>query len=149
MSRRSLYYARYLPRQVHLALARYHELGRFSEDKQQADGSFDHMAALFHLKCAADCGLVEGMTTLAHMYYDMPHDLLAEVSPPEKDELQRRTIGFCYMEQAAHAGDRSSMVFVARALDTGMNLDAPGKERSAKEALGWCVVMANAVVSYR
>lgn len=32
--------------------------------------------------------------------------------------------GFKYLLQAAEAGDRSSMITVARALDTGINLPA-------------------------
>ncbi len=39
---------------VHLDLARYHELCRFTED-----GTYDKGAALFHLRCAADCGVIQ------------------------------------------------------------------------------------------
>ena len=39
---------------VHLDLARYHELCRFTED-----GTYDKEAALFHLCCAADCGVIQ------------------------------------------------------------------------------------------
>lgn len=37
--------------------------------------------------------------------------------------------GFKYLLQAAEAGDRSSMIIVARAFDTGVNLSA---DRSVK-----------------
>ena len=60
---------------VHLDLAKYHEICRFVDD-----GCYDKAAALFHLRCAADCGVIQAITTLAKMYCGMPHDdLLAEV----------------------------------------------------------------------
>ena len=60
---------------VHLDLAKYHEICRFVDD-----GAYDKAAALFHLKCAAECGVIIAITTLAKMYCGMPHDdLLAEV----------------------------------------------------------------------
>ena len=49
--------------QVHLALAKYHEVCRFS-----TDGTYDKEAALFHLKAAADCGIVSAIVSLGRMY---------------------------------------------------------------------------------
>ena len=49
--------------QVHLSLAKYHEVCRFS-----TDGTYDREAALFHLKAAADCGIVVAIVALARMY---------------------------------------------------------------------------------
>ncbi len=67
----------------------------------------------------------------------MPHDLLEEVEPAAEDasdEDGMRAIGFRYMLRAATAGDRGSMVFVARAFDTGCNLPDQ-KQRSRREAM--------------
>ena len=116
---------------VHLELARYHEVCRFTDD-----GTYDVDAAMFHLKCSAQCGIVNAIVNLARMYCGLPHDILSEVEPPEKSQVVRAKVGFKYMEEAAQAGDRPSMVFVARAYDTGMNLDDPAN-KSAKLALDW------------
>lgn len=42
--------------------------------------------------------------------------------------------GFKYLLQAAEAGDRSSMITVARAFDSGINLSV---DRSASAAQSW------------
>jgi hypothetical protein len=39
--------------QVHLQLAKYHEACRFTDD-----GTYDKMAAFFHLKSSAECSIV-------------------------------------------------------------------------------------------
>lgn len=111
-------------------MAKYHEICRFTDD-----GTYDHDAALFHLKCAADCGIIAAKTSLAKMYYGMPHDILAELDPPEP-EAERKNLGYKYMLSAAQSGDRSSMVFIARAFDSGLNLDS-NLEKSAKVAMEW------------
>ena len=41
------------------------------------------------------------------------------------------------MERAAHAGERSAMVYMARAYDTGLNLANPEADRSISRALFW------------
>ena len=41
------------------------------------------------------------------------------------------------MERAAHAGERSAMVYMARAYDTGFNLANPEADRSISRALFW------------
>ncbi len=74
---------------------------------------------------------------MASIYLGMGHDLLAEVeAPQDMSEEGKKAIGFRYMLKAATAGDRDSMVFVARAFDTGCNLDDDTK-KSAVEALKW------------
>ena len=49
---------------VHLELAKYHEFGRFSN----GDDFYDREAALFHLKAAAECGIVVAIVALARIY---------------------------------------------------------------------------------
>ena len=67
---------------VHLDLAKYHEIGRFcDEDKDKSD--YDRDAALFHLKCAASCGIIAAKVALAKMFYGMPHDILADLDAPD------------------------------------------------------------------
>ena len=57
-----------------------------------------------------------------------------QVEPSETGEKERLILGFRYMEQAASAGDRSSMVYVARAFDSGLNLP-DGCVRSPRKAV--------------
>lgn len=113
--------------QVHLYLAKYHELCRFTED-----GTYDKEAALFHLRAAADCGIITAIVSLARMYCGMPHDILSEVSideePLTKAEKEKR--GLEYMEMAAEANDRAAMVFVARSYDLGTNGTGQDQNRS-------------------
>ena len=73
---------------------------------------------------------------MAKMYIGINHDILQDVSVPEKDEKEKLTLGFHYMEEAANSGHRDSMVFVAQAFDTGLNLDDPNR-KSAKIAIDW------------
>ena len=51
--------------QIHLQLAKYHEVCRFSMSN---DGKYDREAALFHLQAAAECGIVVAIVSLAKMY---------------------------------------------------------------------------------
>ena len=44
-------------------------------------------------------------------------------------------VGLDYMERAANAGDRASMVYLANAYDTGQNLVDPTNDRSISKAL--------------
>ena len=61
-------------KQVHLELAKYHEICRFTDD-----GTYDKSTALFHLTAAADCGVVDAIVNVAKIYCGLPHDILAEV----------------------------------------------------------------------
>ena len=59
---------------------------------------------------------------------------LSQVEPPEENEKDRASKGFHYLEKAATAGERSSLVYVARAFDTGLNLPE-GVARNPRKAL--------------
>lgn len=115
---------------VHLAMVRYHEAGRFCGK----DEAWDRASALFHLQHAADLGELEAIVGLGLMCWQLPHRILPDVSLQETDENQTR--GFNYLLRAADAGDRQSMILVARAFDTGQNL-SPGRSRDWPEALHW------------
>ncbi|XP_049645466.1 eukaryotic elongation factor 2 kinase [Suncus etruscus] len=115
---------------VHLALVRYHEAGRFC----QKDEEWDREAAIFHLQQAADLGELEAIVGLGLMCAQLPHHLLADVSLQETDE--NKTKGFNYLLKSAEAGDRQSMILVARAFDTGQNL-GPDRSQDWRESLHW------------
>ncbi|XP_036597356.1 eukaryotic elongation factor 2 kinase [Trichosurus vulpecula] len=115
---------------VHLAMVRYHEGGRFCEKDQP----WDQESAVFHLEHAADLGELEAIVGLGLMYSQLPHHILSDVSLMESEE--NRTKGFDYLLKAAEAGDRHSMILVARAYDTGLNLSSD-RTQNWKEALHW------------
>ncbi|KAK2509391.1 hypothetical protein MC885_005363, partial [Smutsia gigantea] len=115
---------------VHLAMVRYHEGGRFCEK----DEDWDRESAVFHLEHAADLGELEAIVGLGLMYSQLPHHILADVSL--QDTEANKTKGFDYLLKAAEAGDRQSMILVARAFDTGQNL-SPDRSRNWPEALHW------------
>ncbi|XP_078237354.1 eukaryotic elongation factor 2 kinase isoform X4 [Pogona vitticeps] len=115
---------------VHLAMVRYHEAGRFCEKDQE----WDEESAIFHLEHAADCGELEAIVGLGLMYSQLPHHILSEMTL--KDNKENKIKGFNYLLRAAEAGDRPSMIIVARAYDTGLNL-APDRGRDWKQALYW------------
>ncbi|XP_075851284.1 eukaryotic elongation factor 2 kinase isoform X3 [Microcebus murinus] len=115
---------------VHLAMVRYHEGGRFCEK----DEEWDRESAVFHLEHAADLGELEAIVGLGLIYSQLPHHILADVSVKETEE--NKTKGFDYLLKAAEAGDRQSMILVARAFDTGQNL-SPDRCQDWVEALHW------------
>ncbi|OXB54334.1 hypothetical protein ASZ78_015514 [Callipepla squamata] len=115
---------------VHLAMVRYHEAGRFCEK----DKEWDRESALFHLEHAADCGELEAIVGLGLMCSQLPHHILSEVTL--EDTKENRKKGFDYLLRAAEAGDRPSMILVARAYDTGVNLGSD-RVQDWKEALYW------------
>ncbi|XP_006753707.1 PREDICTED: eukaryotic elongation factor 2 kinase [Myotis davidii] len=115
---------------VHLAMVRYHEGGRFCEK----DEDWDRESAIFHLEHAADLGELEAIVGLGLLYSQLPHHILADVALKETEE--NKTKGFDYLLKAAGAGDRQSMILVARAFDTGQNL-SPDRSRDWPEALHW------------
>ncbi|KFV02851.1 Eukaryotic elongation factor 2 kinase [Tauraco erythrolophus] len=115
---------------VHLAMVRYHEAGRFCEK----DKEWDQESALFHLEHAADCGELEAIVGLGLMCSQLPHHILSEVTL--EDTKENRNKGFDYLLRAAEAGDRPSMILVARAYDTGVNLGSD-RVQDWKEALYW------------
>ncbi|KAK2097684.1 Eukaryotic elongation factor 2 kinase [Saguinus oedipus] len=97
-------------------MVRYHEGGRFCKKGEE----WDQESAVFHLEHAADLGELEAIVGLGLMYSQLPHHILADVSLKETEE--NKTKGFDYLLKAAEAGDRQSMILVARAFDTGQNL---------------------------
>ncbi|TNN03210.1 hypothetical protein fugu_000239 [Takifugu bimaculatus] len=115
---------------VHLAMVHYHEGGRFCEKDEQ----WDQESAMFHLETAALCGELEAIVAIGQCYLQLPHHVLPEVEV--EDNAGNRMKGFKYLLQAAEAGDRSSMIVVARAFDTGANLSADRKQ-NWEEAVHW------------
>ncbi|KAM9426817.1 eukaryotic elongation factor 2 kinase isoform 1-T2 [Pholidichthys leucotaenia] len=115
---------------VHLAMVRYHEAGRFCEKDEQ----WDQDSAMFHLERAALCGELEAIVALGQCYLQLPHHILPDMEV--EDNAGNRMKGFKYLLQAAEAGDRSSMIIVARAFDTGINLSADRKQ-DWEEAVHW------------
>ncbi|XP_014671454.1 PREDICTED: eukaryotic elongation factor 2 kinase-like [Priapulus caudatus] len=123
--------------QIHLDLAKYHEMGRFSDG---AESERDMGAAMFHLQQAAKCGVLEAILTLARLYLSLPTDMLCDVTI--ENVLDNVDRGIDYMLQAADAGDRSAMIYMAKAFVCGNPL---GKSRSKdwKEAAYWYDVAIN------
>ncbi|XP_019962356.2 eukaryotic elongation factor 2 kinase isoform X3 [Paralichthys olivaceus] len=115
---------------VHLGMVRYHEAGRFCEKDEQ----WDQDSAMFHLERAALCGELEAIIALGLCYLQLPHHILPDMEL--EDNAGNRMKGFKYLLQAAEAGDRSAMIIVARAFDTGVNLSADRKQDWA-EAIHW------------
>ena len=107
------------------------EVCRFVDDEV-----YDKEAALFHIRCSAQCGILPAILTLARMYAGLPHDILSEVEIDNGAEEERAMKAYSLFEEAAYMGDRASMVFVARALDTGINLGDPA-HKSSRLAMEW------------
>uniref|UniRef100_A0A0M3HMT0 Alpha-type protein kinase domain-containing protein n=1 Tax=Ascaris lumbricoides TaxID=6252 RepID=A0A0M3HMT0_ASCLU len=142
--------------QIHLDLARYHELGRFlpksvsasknmnfmftdENDHSTREGSFvyDKQAALYHLDMARQCGVLEAIITVAEIAYGLPHELLKDISDADYwgyDDPEE--LGMELMETAAEMGDRSAMLLVAESYETGRRL---GRSRSPywPKAVNW------------
>ena len=120
---------------VHFELAKYHEVCRFAEN-----GLYDKNAAFFHLKSSADCGIIAAIINLAKLYCDLPHDVLTDMMRDDIEDVtdaEAKALGLDYMIRAANAGDRASMVFLANAYDTGLNLINPSEDRSTSKTLYW------------
>ncbi|XP_053367391.1 eukaryotic elongation factor 2 kinase isoform X5 [Clarias gariepinus] len=115
---------------VHLALVRYHEGGRFCEK----DMPWDQNSAVYHLERASMCGELEAIVALGQLYMQLPHHVLPEVELQDNEENRKK--GFHLLVQAAEAGDRPSMILVARAFDTGVNLP-PNRTQDWEEAVHW------------
>ncbi|KAF7705082.1 eukaryotic elongation factor 2 kinase isoform X4 [Silurus meridionalis] len=115
---------------VYLAMVRYHEAGRFCEK----DAPWDQDSAVYHLERAAMCGELEAIVALGQLYLQLPHHVLHEVELQDNEENRKK--GFQLLLQAAEAGDRPSMILVARAFDTGVNLP-PNRTQDWEEAVHW------------
>ncbi|EPB70270.1 hypothetical protein ANCCEY_10637 [Ancylostoma ceylanicum] len=145
--------------QIHLDMARYHELGRFLPEKENGDRhalrlsssnidtcsfEYDKDSALFHLDIARRCGVLEAIVTIAHMAFKLPHDLLKDVGDDHiwmKDgenegAYDREEFAFELMETAAEMGDRSAMLFVAESFETGRRM-GPNAQPSYPDAIKW------------
>ncbi|KAK2154375.1 hypothetical protein LSH36_269g00033 [Paralvinella palmiformis] len=116
--------------QIHHELAKYHDLGRFSDKLAPIDAD----AVLFHEQHAADLGVKEAILTMANLYLGIPQDVLVNftIQPSEDHKIQ----GVDYMIMAAEAGDRSAMVYLARAFETGIGLGGD-RSKSYKDAVQW------------
>ncbi|KAG7254291.1 hypothetical protein CRUP_022792, partial [Coryphaenoides rupestris] len=119
---------------VHLAMVRYHEAGRFCEK----DEDWDKDSALYHLERASMCGELEAIVALGQCYMQLPHHILSDVEL--EGNAGNRMKGFKYLIQAAKAGDRHSMILVARAFDTGVNLSADRSSGGTRSDRGAWVV---------
>jgi elongation factor 2 kinase len=64
--------------QIHHDLAKYHEMGRFI--LPGSDDPVDLNAALFHEEHAAELGVKEAIVTLASIYLQRHHDVLASIA---------------------------------------------------------------------
>ena len=60
--------------QVHLELAKYNDVGRFTNHEPQMD------CAMFHLEQAAACSVLPAIVTMAEIYLQLPHDILASAT---------------------------------------------------------------------
>ena len=78
--------------QIHLDLAKYHEMQRFT---QPDSTGYDRMAALYYLRHAADCGHLEAIITMARIALQLPHDVLPDLCLEEND--QNTDLGVDYM----------------------------------------------------
>ena len=105
--------------QVHLEMARYHEMGRFSDTTTNTD-DYDKESAFFHLKQAANLQVKEAIVTLAKIYLQLPHDILSNYCVAENEHNSQ--IGFDYLKQCADLDDKYSLFVLAKAYETGVNL---------------------------
>ncbi|KAK7502009.1 hypothetical protein BaRGS_00006761 [Batillaria attramentaria] len=116
--------------QIHHEMAKYHEIGRFSVDPDVVDWD----SALFHEEYAAQLGVLEAINTMARLHLGLPRDVLVNCTAKQTEE--NVDVGLDYMMQAAEAGDRSAMIYMARAFDTGDNLGTR-RSRSWEDAVHW------------
>jgi len=108
---------------VHLDLAIYHEHCRFDTQLQ------DKVSALFHLTASADCGNLQSLVAVSQLFTGRSNDILpaihqtdvAEFVIPQID-VSIEDMGLNYVERAARSGDSSSMIYLAKAFDTGLTL---------------------------
>ncbi|EDV19419.1 uncharacterized protein TRIADDRAFT_33592 [Trichoplax adhaerens] len=111
---------------IHFELARYNEMGRFTDKEPDLESGF------YHLLLAANLGLTDAVINAANIYLQSPHDILIDFSVEDTEE--NRIKGYNFMLEAANGGDRKAMVIIAKAHDTG---EIVGHERSWNEAVHW------------
>ncbi|XP_005092965.1 eukaryotic elongation factor 2 kinase [Aplysia californica] len=116
--------------QIHHEMARYHEIGRFSVTEDVVDWD----SALYHEEHAAQLGVLEAINTMARLYLGLQRDLFVNCVVQNTPEMLDTGVDF--MVQAAEAGDRNAMIFMARAFESGDNL---GQKRSVswEDAVYW------------
>ncbi|CAB3402088.1 unnamed protein product [Caenorhabditis bovis] len=148
--------------QIHIDLARYHELGRFvesgggkemleSSDQDSPDAKkptqYDKQSAIFHLDIARKCGILEAILTTAHIVLGMPHELLKEVTVEDLfpngiidtsngGSQDLTEFGADLMEIAAEMGDKGAMLYMAHSYETGQRL-GPNRSTDYKKAIDW------------
>jgi len=118
---------------VHLDLAVYHENCRFDTNIQ------DELSAHFHLRAAADCGDEHALIAISHLYLGLPNDILPALTHQDVVEYVDGNLedaGLDYMTTAARKGDVQSILFLAKAYDSGLNLGTV-RQQSYKEAITW------------
>lgn len=111
--------------EIHYDLAVYNSVGRFT------DGEPDNESSLFHLNKAALCGSLQANKVMAMKYFNLPTDQFETVQIREDHDRGMD----CLLEAATH-GDKDSMIKVAQAFDTGVNL-GDSRKKSWTEALKW------------
>ncbi|KAJ1362613.1 Alpha kinase [Parelaphostrongylus tenuis] len=150
---------------IHFDLARYHELGRFLTGKDDDDkrialegtdlckdarisGStikYDKESALFHLDIARRCGVVEANSNYCSNSVQItprPFERcwrqrnLATGEDYANGEHDQEKFAFELMETAAEMGNRSAMLFVAEAFETGRKMGRDAQP-SYREAIKW------------
>jgi len=118
---------------VHLDLAVYHETSRFDANIQ------DEKSAHFHLKAAADCKDQNALVAISSLYLGLPNDILPGLDHRDVHEYvpgNMEDIGLDYMVTSAKKGDVPSMIFLAKAFDSGLNLGT-ARNQSYVEAMDW------------
>jgi len=103
---------------IHLEMCKYHEMGRFVASEEQ---HFDVDAAFFHLKQAANLGVVEALVNIGKIYLDLPRDILPNYTMPENES--NFDIAFDYIRSSANKGDKNSLFIIAKTYDTGSYLN--------------------------
>ncbi|XP_060076123.1 eukaryotic elongation factor 2 kinase-like [Ylistrum balloti] len=119
---------------IHHEMAKYHEVGRFVVGEERNEKDIDWESAIFHEEHAAELGEMEAILTLAKLYLDMEREVLISCVIEKSDE--NFNIGVDYMVEAAEAGDRGAMIYIAKAFETGIGL---GTKRSIswEDSLSW------------
>ena len=71
-------------------MARYYEIGRFS----QVDNEIDWASAMFHEENAADLGVMEAILTMANICLGIPHDVLVDCTV--QVNLSKKVVAYIY-----------------------------------------------------
>lgn len=76
--------------QIHMDLATYQEMGRFSKDLTP-----NLESAMYHLTKSGHCGNVDALYSLAHIYLQQSHDRVTQLSV----EVRRETNWQCCVKK--------------------------------------------------